>query len=363
MLYNGSDIYAGTMGGKIYKSTNNGTSWTVINTGMNVGYIWSLNVTANIIFAATEQGVYKYNGSSWTLTSLSGKDVHALTSVNGIIYAGTWGYGVYKSTNNGSTWSQINNGLGGFLALQSITSTSNGDVYAGTVGGGVFKTTDGINWTQLTCGYNVIWAMSSTSTAVYAGTYGGGLFKSIDAGSSWTKVSTLDVQFVYSLSVDATGDVFVSSLTNGVFESTDNGATWSALGMGGSSVCSVTANSTSNNILAGTKDGKVFKISGTQATTAVNKIDELPADFKLSQNYPNPFNPTTTIEFALPKAGKYALKIYNVIGQEVASLINNELNAGYHTVSFNASRMASGIYIYRLSGDNVNISKKMILMK
>ena len=363
MLYNGSDIYAGTMSGNIYKSTNNGTSWIIINTGMNVSYIWSLNVNANIIFAATEKGVYKYNGSTWTLTSLSGKDVHALTSVNGIIYAATWGYGVYKSTDNGSTWIQINNGLGAFLAMQSITSTSNGDVYVGTVGGGVFKTTDGTNWTQLTIGYNVIWAMGSTSTAVFAGTYGGGLFKSVDAGASWTVVSTLNVQFVYSLSVDGTGNIFVSSLTNGVFESSDNGTTWTALGMGGSNVCSVTANSTSNNIIAGTKDGKVFKISGTQATTGVNKIDQLPVDFKLSQNYPNPFNPTTTIEFALPKAGKYTLKIYNVLGQEVASLINNELNAGNFKVTFDASRVASGIYIYRLNGNNVNISKKMMLIK
>ena len=363
MLYNGSNIYAGTMSGNIYKSTDNGSSWNIINTGMNVSYIWSLNITGSFVFAATEQGVFKYNGSTWTITSLSGKDVHALTSVSSIIYAATWGYGVYKSTDNGSTWTQINNGLGGFLALQSITSTSNGNVYAGTVGGGVFETTDGTNWNQLSCGYSVIWAMGSTSTAVFAGTYGGGLFKSIDNGSSWTNVSTLNVQFVYSLSVDANNNVFVSSLTNGVFESTDNGATWTALGMTGSNVCSVTANSTSNNIIAGTKDGKVFKISGTQAITAVNKIDTLPVDFKLSQNYPNPFNPTTTIEFALPKAGKYSLKIYNVLGQEVASLIDNELGAGFQKVTFNASRMASGIYIYRLSGNNVNMSKKMILMK
>jgi tetratricopeptide (TPR) repeat protein len=80
-------------------------------------------------------------------------------------------------------------------------------------------------------------------------------------------------------------------------------------------------------------------------------------------NYPNPFNPTTTIQFALPEAGKFNLKIYNILGQEVVTLIDKEMNAGIHKVNFDASKLASGIYVYRLVGNNVNLSKKMILAK
>jgi hypothetical protein len=83
----------------------------------------------------------------------------------------------------------------------------------------------------------------------------------------------------------------------------------------------------------------------------------------LEQNYPNPFNPTTTIQFALPQGGMYKLKVYSVLGEEVAELINNELSAGIHKVSFDASRLSSGMYIYRLTGNNVTITKKMLLMK
>jgi len=83
----------------------------------------------------------------------------------------------------------------------------------------------------------------------------------------------------------------------------------------------------------------------------------------LDQNYPNPFNPTTTIQFALPQAGQYRLKVYSVLGEEVAELLNNEFDAGIHKVTFDASRLSSGMYIYRLTGNNVNITKKMLLMK
>ncbi|MEW6703068.1 MAG: T9SS type A sorting domain-containing protein, partial [Bacteroidota bacterium] len=74
-------------------------------------------------------------------------------------------------------------------------------------------------------------------------------------------------------------------------------------------------------------------------------------------------NPSTTIQFALPVAGNYSLKVYNIIGQEVANLIQSELTAGVHKINFDASRLASGVYFYRLSGKNVNISKKMLLIK
>jgi Secretion system C-terminal sorting domain len=89
----------------------------------------------------------------------------------------------------------------------------------------------------------------------------------------------------------------------------------------------------------------------------------LPKEFKLEQNYPNPFNPTTTIEFAIPQKGRYTLSIYNILGQRVNILTDSEYEAGYYKVNFDASRYSSGIYIYRLTGDKVNISKKMLMVK
>lgn len=362
LAYSGNAIYAGTWGGKIYQSTDAGKTWVRINTSMNVAFIWSLNISGGIIFAATEQGVYKYNGSTWVLTSLSGKDVHSIVSYNGSIYAATWGFGIYKSTNGGTTWTQINNGLGAFLAVQSLTVTSNGNVFAGTAGGGIFKCTDGLNWTKITSGYEVIWSLASTSSAIFAGTYGDGLYRSLDGGMSFTKTS-LNITFVYSISVDLSGKIYVSSLTNGVYVSSDNGTTWSSLGMGGFGVSAMMVNPNSSDIYVGTKEGKVFVISSSNGTTDVEDNSVIPNEYKLAQNYPNPFNPSTTIQFVVPEAGMYSLKVYNVLGEEVADLINNQLASGQHKVNFDASKLASGMYIYKLSGNNVNISKKMILMK
>jgi hypothetical protein len=89
----------------------------------------------------------------------------------------------------------------------------------------------------------------------------------------------------------------------------------------------------------------------------------LPKEFKLEQNYPNPFNPSTTIEFTIPQNGRYNLSVYNTLGQFVKLLSEDEYIAGYYKVSFDAGKLASGMYIYRLSGSNVNILKKMMLVK
>ena len=85
--------------------------------------------------------------------------------------------------------------------------------------------------------------------------------------------------------------------------------------------------------------------------------------YNLSQNYPNPFNPTTVINFELPEASQVKLKIYNLLGQEIATLVNEEKPVGRHSVQFNASTLSSGIYIYQIKANNFIQSKKMILMK
>jgi hypothetical protein len=94
----------------------------------------------------------------------------------------------------------------------------------------------------------------------------------------------------------------------------------------------------------------------------------LPKDYALEQNYPNPFNPSTTIRFALPIDAKVTLKLYNALGQEVANVLNTELDAGIHETIFNASNFSSGVYFYTLKvqgtdGSNFTSTKRMILMK
>ncbi|RPI66867.1 MAG: T9SS C-terminal target domain-containing protein, partial [Ignavibacteriales bacterium] len=89
-----------------------------------------------------------------------------------------------------------------------------------------------------------------------------------------------------------------------------------------------------------------------------------PQSFSLSQNYPNPFNPVTSITFSLPESGIVSLKIYNVLGNEVSTLLNNRLNAGTHNVVFNALNLSSGIYYYRLEFEGTFAdTKQMVLLK
>ena len=101
----------------------------------------------------------------------------------------------------------------------------------------------------------------------------------------------------------------------------------------------------------------------TSIVTSSESILETPDQIFLSQNYPNPFNPSTNISFELPQSELVQLKVYNMLGQEVASLVDGRMNSGYHTVNFDASRLSSGVYIYQLMAGNQSITKKMMLIK
>ncbi|MFC2135404.1 T9SS type A sorting domain-containing protein [Bacteroidota bacterium] len=99
------------------------------------------------------------------------------------------------------------------------------------------------------------------------------------------------------------------------------------------------------------------------SSTDITDITEIPHQFSLMQNYPNPFNPSTTIRFGLPNAADVVIKVYNVLGQEIATLLNQPMNAGYHEIEFDASRLTSGLYIYRIEAGEFISNKKMILLK
>jgi len=102
----------------------------------------------------------------------------------------------------------------------------------------------------------------------------------------------------------------------------------------------------------------------TIRTTAVEKLDgSIPSDYALSQNYPNPFNPTTTIRYDIPANGWVTLKVYDILGREVATLVNGMESPGYKEVNFNANKLPSGIYFYRLTAGTFTETRKLVLMK
>ena len=92
-------------------------------------------------------------------------------------------------------------------------------------------------------------------------------------------------------------------------------------------------------------------------------IGVVPEAFELSRNYPNPFNPTTNIEFKVPATANVQLKIYNTLGEEVATLLDKKMNAGHYKMQFDASHLASGVYFYKLTAGNFTATYKMMLMK
>ena len=108
---------------------------------------------------------------------------------------------------------------------------------------------------------------------------------------------------------------------------------------------------------------QVQQISGSVTSVNDGSKESLPTNYELNQNYPNPFNPTTTISFTLSKVENVRLTVYNIIGQEVASLVNGQMNAGLHIVTFNAAKLATGIYFYRLQAGGFVAIKKMVLLK
>ncbi|MCH8569687.1 MAG: T9SS type A sorting domain-containing protein, partial [Balneolales bacterium] len=100
-----------------------------------------------------------------------------------------------------------------------------------------------------------------------------------------------------------------------------------------------------------------------EVSTDILPDNELPGELALKQNYPNPFNPTTNINFELPETGQVRLSVYNMLGQQVATLVNSSMQAGRHTAVFDGSRLSSGMYIYRLEVNGTALTRKMMLVK
>jgi len=186
-----------------------------------------------------------------------------------------------------------------------------------------------------------------------------------------------------SIAVDALGNIYVTGMSTGTASSSDfatvkyNSAgtqLWATRydgpGTGGiDGAVSVAVDAAFKVYVAGLSFGSgsntfdFATVKYLQTGTSGRTLNELPAEFNLTQNYPNPFNPATTIKFALPVGGVTMLKVYDIAGKEVASLVETDMEAGYHEVNFNASELSSGVYFYRLTSGSFTDVKKMMLVK
>ncbi len=131
----------------------------------------------------------------------------------------------------------------------------------------------------------------------------------------------------------------------------------------GLQVRNATIDTANTNISVSIGSSYVFQVGGELTDVRPIGPETSAAAFRLSQNYPNPFNPTTTISYRLPKETLVTLKVYDVLGREVAMLVNSRESPGNHTITFNASRLSSGVYFYSLKAGNHTATNKMLMIK
>jgi len=362
----GNNIIAGldNSTGGMYLSTNYGVSWT--QNGITTDDVACLMVLGSNIYAGTDNhGVYvsTNNGVSWSQTSLNTQKVNSLAAFGTNIFAGILNNGgVYVSTNSGNTWSQTS------LNNQNVhpVLTIGTNVFAGTGTGVYISTNTGTNWTQTALNNKAILSFTAIGSNIFAGTYQNGVYFSTDNGLSWTQ-TTLTNKSIYSFTVSGT-NIFAGTDSNGVYLSTNNGVNWIQKNQGFGffpTVCALLI--TNNYIFAGTwgttTGQSVWRRTYSEIIGINNISAEIPANYSLSQNFPNPFNPSTNIRYELPKNGIVKLDVYDALGREVETLVNEKQTAGTYEVTFNATQYPSGVFFYRLNTESFSETKKMILTK
>lgn len=387
--------------GGIYRSVNEGISWEKINSGLSTGdHINSFFSTNGNLLEAGGRGIYlsTNNGDSWTATNIS-NSVSAFTALGVNIYA-CGGNQIYVSSDNGASWNIINS-TGLSLGVKStIIFSSGNNLFINNTGnsnpdslyGGIYKSTDnGITWKPFNSGlpftqsYNqkvyplitaftkvgndLIIAADTTDAADVLVNSTGVIFKSTDNGTAWISKNNglptkADGNYASLFSLITTGNILIAGTSEGICYSSDSGENWNDFNADLPTRVFVSALSADNQfITAGTSENVWHRSISTITSIREETNSEIPKIFNLSQNYPNPFNPSTTINFQIPSVSKVSLKVYDVLGREVASLINENKSAGKYSVAFNADKLASGVYLYRLQAGNYFETKKMILLK
>ena len=380
----GNSIYAAGYDGLVIRSTDKGYSWIAAyayNTKScpNIREISFLDETTGYA-ARSYRGFGKTTDGAQTWTQLltdtlitgpSTESANFIDENNGYVVGRVASNVdmIYKTTDGGATWTETSNQFFKDLYGVGFYDVNNGAVVGKDLTAG-YTIDAGVTWQASTL--NDVPAGFSTNDFSKIKFFDGSngvavgqkmVFYTSDGGANWNYVNLpwldkdlKDADFESATHGYAVGDKYL-------LETFDGGKSWTDIAdtnlMKGFTLYDVSVDDDGFLWICSSKS-KVFTNS-----PIVDVSDDIVSveSFDLSQNYPNPFNPVTQIEFNITNKSHVSLKVYDLLGREVAVLVNGTRNKGKHTVSFDATSLSSGIYIYRLNTGSITVSKKMTLLK
>lgn len=395
-----TDTLKGWIGGDsglVLYTTNGGTNWTVQNTGVNdriVSMFFISNVTGFALAWEVDNTPPNYygtrilettnGGTSWSNylypdSNLFLTTVYYLDSLHGYM-VGTGGT-LLSTSDAGSNW--INGIIDSGLVLGfPVEDVKFYDYDFGIAVGGAFDiagvvwrtSNGGRNWRTQIVGpepMNALHMFDSVNMIAAGGDfeYGSSTIRSTDAGGEWHYTELGVFGIANALSFRNAKEAWISlGIVDSFLVSTNAGANWRLVGTPSQSKIYNLLFVDQRNGWAVGNEGVILKFNSDLINVSNNNI-LLPESFILHQNYPNPFNPVTVIGYELRITNYVTLKIYDVLGNEAAELVNNKQDAGKYSVEFNGSNLPSGIYFYRIeafdlsSGESQVSSKKMMILK
>ncbi len=351
-------------GGRMFLSNDDGMNWTQVDTADSSIDILSIVMLDSKILAGTWDGFVQStdDGTTWNVFTPTGipadNAIWSIVMINTTLFAGTTG-NIYKSSDNGNTWAEISSGIAEDARITSIVASGD-DIYAGSASDGVFKLTNNeTSWTTINSNLTDthISQLVALDNKLFAVTLTG-VFISDNSGTSW-KADSSGLENVNCL-VAVNKQLIAGTDDNGAYLSVDNGVTWASLSSGMPADTRIWSLVVSNdNLFAGTSSG--IWVTGTSTLVNVEIETSVPS-FTLKQNCPNPFSTSTNISFSIPAKSFVSLKIYDRLGREVATIFSEEISAGHYTRKWNATNVPSGIYFYHLEAGSFTETKKLILL-
>lgn len=368
-------VYSGTGYGGLLKTTNGGDNWVNL---MPAGNVWDFcfldNNTGYIDFMKTNwNNDHIFKTTNGGINWFDQDSVYSLLGIEFFDYntgfaAGKYGGGK-KTTNGGINWVQFV--APGCWHQWTTMSCLSADIWI-VAGGNICKTTNGgVNWNS-TNGIFFAAICFINNTTGFVGSDDGAISKTTNAGNNWfvidSIISSLNPRNIMFVN-DNTG--YISAGYNQVYKTTDGGYNWSQQVINSSNNAIEYVHFINPNTgFAGGGNGAIYKTT-TGGTVFVNNIStEVPSSYSLRQNYPNPFNPITKIKFdiaSIPRwrgeGGWTSLKIYDITGREIQTLVNEKLQPGSYEVSFDGSALSSGVYFYKMTAGDYSKARRMIILK